>query len=126
VRSELIAAWAGGPKALALGHLSEAETIERALDGLGALFDEPALARAELEGAAVHDWNHDPFSRGAYSYVTVGGVGAREELAAPVDSTLFFAGEATSSDGQGGTVNGALETGERAACEAADALESKR
>ncbi len=39
-------------------------------------------------------------------------------LGAPVDDALFFAGEATSLDGQGGTVNGALETGERAAREA--------
>jgi monoamine oxidase len=122
VRSELIVAWAGGPKALALGALSESELIERALDGLGALFAEPALVRRELEGAAVHDWNHDPLSRGAYSYVAVNGGNAREVLAAPVDDTLFFAGEATSNDGQGGTVNGALETGERAAHEAVAAL----
>lgn len=122
VRSELITAWAGGPKAIALLGASEGELIEQALQGLGALFGEPALVRAELEGAAVHDWNRDPFSRGAYSYVTVGGVGARLVLAAPAFDTLFFAGEATSNDGQGGTVNGALETGERAAREAAAAL----
>jgi monoamine oxidase len=122
VRSELMVAWVGGPKAIALHGASEAELIERALQNLGALLGEPALVRAELEGAAVHDWNRDPFSRGAYSYVTVGGVRARAVLAAPVDDTLFFAGEATSDDGQGGTVNGALETGERAAREAAAAL----
>ena len=33
----------------------------------------------------------------------------------PVDQTPFFAGSYASIDGQGGTVNGALETGERAA-----------
>ncbi|MBV8340280.1 MAG: FAD-dependent oxidoreductase, partial [Candidatus Eremiobacteraeota bacterium] len=56
-------------------------------------------------------------ARGAYSYVTVGGADARADLAAPVDGTLFFAGEATSIHGQGGTVNGAIVTGERAAAE---------
>ncbi len=122
VRSELIVAWAGGPKAVALNGASEMELIERALEGFGSLFDEPALARAEYEGGIMHDWAHDPFARGAYSYVTVGGGDARTALAAPVDDTLFFAGEATSSDGQGGTVNGALETGERAAREAATSL----
>ena len=70
----------------------------------------------------MHDWRRDPFARGAYSYVTVGGGSARTGLAAPLDGALFFAGEATSSDGQGGTVNGALQTGERAANEAAAAL----
>jgi monoamine oxidase len=122
VRSELIAAWAGGPKAIALRGKSHDQLIALALDGLGAVFGEPALVRAELEGAAVHDWDHDPFSRGAYSYVRVDGGNARAALATPVDETLFFAGEATSNDGQGGTVNGALETGERAAREAAAAL----
>jgi monoamine oxidase len=63
----------------------------------------------------MHDWSADPFSCGAYSYVTVGGGEARATLGAPLEQTLFFAGEATSTDGQGGTVNGAIETGERAA-----------
>jgi len=122
VRSELIVAWAGGPKAIALSGASQAERIARALDGFGLLFGEPELARKEFEGAVTHDWSHDPFSRGAYSYVAVGGGDARAALAAPVDETLFFAGEATSSDGHSGTVNGALETGKRAAREAAASL----
>jgi monoamine oxidase len=122
VRSELIVAWVGGPKAVALSAASEDERIERALEGFGGLFGEPALARQEFEGGALHDWTHDPFARGAYSYVATGGGDAREILAAPVDGALFFAGEATSNDGQGGTVNGALETGERAAREAATSL----
>jgi monoamine oxidase len=122
VRSELIVAWAGGPKATALRGASQAEIIERALDGFGALFGEPALARKEFEGGVTHDWGDDPFARGAYSYVAVGGGDARATLAAPVDDTLFFGGEATSNDGRGGTVNGALETGERAAREAAASL----
>jgi hypothetical protein len=50
----------------------------------------------------------DPFSRGAYSCVLVGGVDARETLACPVDGVLWFAGEATAADGEGGTVAGAL------------------
>ena len=122
VRSELIAAWAGGPKATALSGLSPAERIRCALDGLGTLFGEPGLVHEEFEGGVTHDWSRDPFARGAYSYVAVGGGDARAVLAAPLDDTLFFAGEATSNDGQGGTVNGALETGERAAREVAASL----
>jgi monoamine oxidase len=115
VRSRMVAAWAGGPKAVALQGPSEAELIERARDQFGELLGASAVARAEFEGAATHDWSADPFSRGAYSYVAVGGGEARATLGAPLERTLFFAGEAASIDGQGGTVNGAIETGERAA-----------
>jgi monoamine oxidase len=121
-RSELIVAWAGGPKAIALDGISPPELVERARSDFGTLLGEPALARTEFEGGTMHDWDHDEYARGAYSYVAVGGGNARSMLAEPVDATLFFAGEATSSEGQGGTVNGALETGERAAAEAARAL----
>ncbi len=125
VRTTLVIAWSGGPKAVALQSLSQSDTIERALDGFGILVEAPELARKEFERGLMHDWNRDPFSRGAYSYVAVGALGARAALAKPINKTLFFAGEATSSDGQGGTVNGALHTGERAAAEAAAALRTK-
>ncbi|MGC1380128.1 MAG: NAD(P)/FAD-dependent oxidoreductase, partial [Candidatus Baltobacteraceae bacterium] len=122
VRSGLIAAWSGGPQTAELSDLSEEEVVERALSGFGALLGESALARREFEGGLAHDWSRDPFALGAYSYVAVGGGDARRVLGEPVDGTLFFAGEATATDGQGGTVNGALESGERAAAEAATAL----
>jgi monoamine oxidase len=122
LRSELVNAWAGGPNATALSRVATAELIERAVDGFGTMLGEPALTRREFESGIVHDWHHDPFARGAYSYLGVGGGDARLEFGAPVDDTLFFAGEATANDGQGGTVNGALHTGERAAREAAATL----
>lgn len=122
VRSELLVTWAGGPKAMALDGLSPGERVERALEELGGLFGK-AEVRDEFESALTHDWSGDRFSRGAYSYVAVGGGDARATLAAPLDGTLFFAGEATSMDDQGGTVNGALESGERAAREAAQVLD---
>lgn len=116
-RTRLICAWAGGPTAAALHDLTDAERITAAARGFGALFDEEDLALGELADAAVHDWNSDPFSFGAYSYLALGAGDARARLAQAIDSTLFFAGEATSADGQGGTVNGAIESGERAAME---------
>lgn len=126
VRSRLIVAWVGGPKALALSGATQTQLVEQAVNGFGSLFGDPAVARREFEAGAVHDWDRDPFARGAYSYVAVGGAGARATLAAPIDKTLFFAGEATSGDGQGGTVNGALETGERAAAEVLTSLGTQR
>ena len=56
----------------------------------------------------------DPFSLGAYSYVKVGGEGCQKTLGAPIENTLFFAGEATDTSGNNGTVHGAIASGKRA------------
>jgi monoamine oxidase len=64
----------------------------------------------------MHDWNADTFSRGAYAYLPVNGLDMQQELARPVQDTIFFAGEATSV-GHIGTVHGAIESGQRAAKE---------
>lgn len=122
----LITAWAGGPNAKALHGRAQDEIVTAALDQFGALLSAAQRTRDEFAGGTVHDWNSDPFACGAYSYLAVGGEQARSMLAEPVDDTLFFAGEATSEDGQGGTVNGALVTGERAAREVVAALAANR
>ena len=121
-RSRSIVAWAGGPRAAALHDASAQERIDRARDEFGAMFGHRDRARDEFEAGATHDWSADPFAAGAYSYVVSGAGAAREALRTTVDRTLFFAGEATATDGQGGTVSGAFETGTRAANEAADVL----
>jgi monoamine oxidase len=65
-----------------------------------------------LEDGRAFDWQADPFSRGAYSYVPVGGQELVRRLVEPVADTLLFAGEAT--DYQfAGTVAGALASGAR-------------
>jgi len=70
-----------------------------------------------LEGVHFHDWQEDPFSRGAYTYGRVGADGAQDELAKPLLATLYFAGEATASAGSNGTVHGAIASGQRVAAE---------
>jgi monoamine oxidase len=79
------------------------------------LFGKELNIAAELRAWYYHDWQQDPFARGAYSYLMVGANDARAALAQPLDDTLFFAGEAT--DEEGGTVTGALQSGARAARE---------
>jgi monoamine oxidase len=69
-----------------------------------------------LETCHVFDWQADPFSRGAYCYIPVGGMDLPTKLAEPVANTLFYAGEATDAM-QMGTVAGALASGYRAADE---------
>jgi len=115
LRAPLLTAWAGGPKAARLTGSGTRKLVDAALASVEAMFGQGA--RALLSAAYAHDWMHDPFARGGYSYVLVGGMGAREELAAPLADTVFFAGEATESE-EPGTVAGAIRSGQRAAREA--------
>jgi monoamine oxidase len=108
----LLTAWAGGPKAARLSGLPEKELIEKALASIRSVFRRVP----RVEAALAQDWQADPHARGGYSYVLVGGQGAREELRRSIDKTLFFAGEATDSE-EAGTVAGALRSGLRAAQE---------
>jgi monoamine oxidase len=89
--------------------------VQRAVKSLDAVFGGRARAESQLVTAWLHDWQQDPFARGAYSYVAVGGHGARKALAAPLRGTLYFAGEAADFEGEHGTVAGALSSGARAA-----------
>jgi monoamine oxidase len=113
-----LVAWAGGPRArrVACGA-SAAELVRTALASLKALFGGGVDVAGQLQAYYYHDWQLDRFARGAYSYVTVGGGDARQALARALDDTLFFAGEATDTNGEGGTVTGALQSGVRAARE---------
>jgi len=113
MRVPLLTAWAGGPKAARLAGRGPQALVHLALQTVeGVLQHDGSLA-----AAYVQDWRADPYARGGYSYVRVHGEGAREQLAAPLEATLFFAGEATNTEGESGTVGGALQSGERAARE---------
>ena len=100
-----------------LGGLPENRVVHRALASLASVFGRRVDVAGEFEEAWLHDWQQDPYARGAYSHALVGGNGARQALAAPLDDTLFFAGEATDFEGEHGTVAGALQSGARAARE---------
>lgn len=124
-RAPILTAWAGGHAADAL--LAEgAGAIDRGLEAMSAAF---GVRRKRLDdlfvAAHTHDWQRDPFSRGAYSYAGVGAGNAHELLGRPVRGTLFFAGEATSAD-QTGTVAGAIASGRRAAAEVSRVLGQPR
>jgi monoamine oxidase len=116
LQAKTITAWAGGPKAASIAALDTADQISIALDSLAHATGLSRSALEELvENVYHHDWQKDPFSRGAYSYVPAGAMSAIERLADPCDETLFFAGEATDTSGHTGTVHGAIASGLRAA-----------
>ncbi|HTB57486.1 MAG TPA: NAD(P)/FAD-dependent oxidoreductase [Polyangia bacterium] len=120
--------WVAGPRAdrFAAAHAGARPPAERVDAALGALARalklRPLALRAAVEDARVFDWAEDPFARGAYSWIPVGGLDAPRALGAPLDGRLFFAGEATDRTGEPGTVHAALASGARAAGEIADSL----
>lgn len=126
LRTPLLVAWAAGPNAARLSTLGETEIVRRALASLESIFGKRANVRARLQSTYLHDWQADPLACGAYSYVTAGGASARKTLARPLQGTLFFAGEAADTEGESGTVAGALQSGRRAAKEVLDAGSRKR
>ncbi len=108
--------WAGGRQA---DQAPEGGArVTAALEQLARVFGAtPEGLRRALESWHLHDWQHDPWTRGAYSYPRVGGANASAALSQPVDSTLFFAGEHTDVSGHWGTVHGGYRSGLRAAAQ---------
>lgn len=123
VDTPMLVAWCGGPRGKELSMMGEEETADRAVASLARQF---GLSHREARRLVVatwhHNWEADPFTRGAYSYIVVGGNGSPARLARPIKRTLFFAGEASDPEGRTGTVHGAIATGRRAAKQVLRAL----
>ena len=115
--AQQITAWAGGPRARIQSVRWEATAAREVVLTLSRLLGVPVeRAMSSLIGFQGSAFEHDPFARGAYSYVRPGGRGVHEQLAEPIAATLFFAGEATDAESPA-TVAGAIQSGERAAQE---------
>ena len=113
--------WCGGPRAATLSRDPRAEVLRAMENQLAHAF---RLSSRRVKGSIRrvwwHDWDRDPYTRGAYTYLKVGAAGSPPALAKPEERTLFFAGEAT--EREGGTVEAALTSGRRAARQVLRAL----
>ncbi len=115
--SPLLTGWSGGRRAWNLSDQSDEAILATAIENLAqGLATSVQTVRAQLVKNEIFNWQRDPFSRGAYSYPAVGGAAAGQQLALPVENTLFFAGEATEVV-YAATVSGAIRSGYRAADE---------
>jgi monoamine oxidase len=124
MEAPLLVAWTGGPTAWRLSEGSRESIVDAAVASLTTVFGmTKASIRRRVRDAVLHNWMTDPYARGAYSYVAVGGSGASALLARPVQRTLFFAGEHVSG-GRNGTVDGAIASGDRAADQVLRRLDS--
>lgn len=123
LEAPVIVAWSGGPRSRALLARGEEHAVAQALDDLAATLGiAKRIPHDALETWFLHDWSHDPLALGAYSYPGVGGADAGVAFARPKKGTLFFAGEHTADPPNHGTVQGAMESGTRAAKAALRAL----
>lgn len=121
LRWPLAVLWCGGPTGGALSRAPRAVMSQAILAQLAVAFGiSPRRVKAAIHRVWWHDWDHDPYARGAYTYHRVGAAEAHRELARPQQQTLFFAGEAT--EAKGGTVEAALASGRRAARQVLRAL----
>jgi monoamine oxidase len=111
-----LTAWAGGPRAELMAQKPTSTLQLEACKTLADAFELDVNAiRMLLIDSKSHDWQNDPYARGAYSYVPAGAVDAPARISEPVQGTLFFAGEHTDTTGHWGTVHGALRSGLRVA-----------
>jgi monoamine oxidase len=114
--SHTLTGWVGGPHSAALTGLDTKMLAGKACTTLGRIFGvRKEQIQAQLKGCYTHDWQHDRFALGAYSYVATGGLNASRQMTEPVADTLFFAGEHTDVTGHWGTVHAAMRSGLRAA-----------
>jgi monoamine oxidase len=114
----VITGWVAGPLRAQIAEVSRETLLSLALQSLASTLGvSQSMLQDRLRGWHMHDWTRDPYARGGYSYVLSGGTEAHHVLAAPMHDTLFFAGEATCGLGHNATMEGAFQSGLRAARE---------
>jgi monoamine oxidase len=111
-----ITGWVGGPNATRLSGFADEQVFANALEDLESLFEIPTKqVLKHLLSWHFHNWQTDPFSLGAYSYLGINGIESAKKLFSPLGNSVHFAGEAA-LDGPGrGTVHAALRSGIAAA-----------
>lgn len=93
---------------------SDKQIVESAMETLRTIYGGSIPEPIDYQ---ITRWASDPFSLGSYSYNLVGAAPKiRQELAAPLKKSLFFAGEASDKD-YFGTTHGAYLSGLRVAQE---------
>jgi monoamine oxidase len=95
-----------------LSAQGEAAMVAFAGDWLASLFG--SNAKRAIKRSHATRWNADPLTLGAMSAAAPGSADARKILMEPLGGRVWFAGEAV-HETQWGTVNGAWESGTRAA-----------
>jgi monoamine oxidase len=111
----VLVGYCGGSRARNALEFSENELVEKVLSDLGSIAGQNMTK--QLVSYKIARWDTNPFTLGAYTNHPVGSSSRdNKELARPT-GRIFWAGEATDSDGNYATVHGAIASGQRAARE---------
>ncbi len=111
-KKPILMAFTAGVVGEQLEQLSDRELLALTMDSLKNMYGENL---PKLKSHYITRWASDKYSYGSYSYLPVGvKAKRRQRLGRPVDSKLFFAGEATSFYFPS-TVHGAFLSGVRSA-----------
>ena len=104
--------FAAGRAAHATRTWEDDRVVDSVMAQLRRLYGDRAVAPVQVHRTA---WQDDPFSRGAYAYMTLGSATSdHDDLATPIGGRLHIAGEATWTDDPA-TVTAAMLSGHRAA-----------
>lgn len=123
---EIVSAFTTGRAARERSRLDEGELVEATRSEWDSIVP-VGTSLGRVVDHVVHRWPDDPWVRGSYSFLPPGaGLDDRRALAAPFAGRLFFAGEATHTEGDSSTVPGAIESGERAVAELLAARRARR
>jgi monoamine oxidase len=106
----ILVSYTGGQRALDLGAMSESDRQSFVLRKMGSLFNG---LDSEYESGISYVWHDDPWARGGFAYFEPGQMSTLLPIAQRPEGRIHFAGEHTSA--WHGWMNGALESGNRAA-----------
>jgi monoamine oxidase len=115
-RAGILALMAGG----GASDATQGIVAKHGVRGLASALDWLGAEHSELKASRQVVWEHDPYARGGYAYFDPAFDPALRPWLARPAGRLFFAGEHTSLKWQG-YMNGAVESGRRAAAEVAAA-----
>jgi monoamine oxidase len=112
----ILTSYTGGQRALDIGSMTESNRQSYVLRQMGNLF---SGLDNQYTGGTSQIWHEDQFARGAFTYFKPGQMATLLPIAQRAEGRIHFAGEHTSA--WHGWMNGALESGNRAAEEVNDA-----
>ena len=107
-KQPVLTAFVASDFARELEALTDEQITQRMVKKLQLTYGQKVQSKG-IEAVILTRWGKDPWSLGSYSYAAVNQYQWRDDLAAPVDNRLFFAGEACAA--HNASVHGAHMSG---------------